>query len=416
MQMASLFTSIQQVETRCRKEEETIEEYNRHKALANLTRARFMKQMENFTKQLKNDTPLTHNYSIPKSTNQTVLTNTLAQKIPNNILIPDIEANVQEQLEKLKISNSLLTTTKNPTGTSLSSARKTAEEEKSTTLQITSQIKKLQLENPTQKSKVEIRQVSRPQDQDTRNMQRTVVDSTKQKKENPNQLLQPKHVYAEISQKKNTPKITSEQEEKIKDKSKEEYCEEQDEGQNEEQGFSNSDEEQALSPPKKHKRKKPTKLRKLRREEHLRAYPWADKASKNCQKKSNLAEEVEYIRHTNITNMLTGDMKKLLNKKVKLPKEILQEIEDNIDMNSRKNKIYCKICSHVFPKKYHAQRHVRIEMGYHDYRCSFCNFLSNTTANVTYHYATRHGIPKDWVTSQNLSMFNMKNSDTDTDF
>ena len=219
--MASLFTSIQQVETRCRKEEETIEEYNRHKALANLTRARFMKQMENFTKALKNDTPLTHNYSIPKSTNKTVLTNTLAQKIPNNILIPDIEANVQEQLEQLKISNSLLTTTKNPTGTSSSSARKTAEEEKSTTLQITGQIKKLQLENPTQKSKVEIRQVSRPQNQDTRNMQRTVVDSTKQKKDNPNQLLQPKHIYAEISQKKKTPRITSEQEEKIKDKSKE---------------------------------------------------------------------------------------------------------------------------------------------------------------------------------------------------
>ena len=95
--------------------------------------------------------------------------------------------------------------------------------------------------------------------------------------------------------------------------------------------------------------------------------------------------------------MLTGDMKKLLNKKVKLPQEILQEIEDNIDMNSKKNQIHCKICSHVFPKKYHAQRHVKIEMGYHEYRCSLCNFLSNTTANVAYHYATRHGIPKDLV-------------------
>ena len=46
MQMASLFTSMQQVEIRRHKEGETIEEYNRHKSLANLTKARFMKQME----------------------------------------------------------------------------------------------------------------------------------------------------------------------------------------------------------------------------------------------------------------------------------------------------------------------------------------------------------------------------------
>ena len=69
MQMASLFTSMQQVEIRRLKEGETIEEYNRHKSLANLTKARFMKQMEKITKELKKDTLLTHNYSIPKPTN-----------------------------------------------------------------------------------------------------------------------------------------------------------------------------------------------------------------------------------------------------------------------------------------------------------------------------------------------------------
>ena len=111
MQMASLFTSMQQVEIRRRKEGETIEEYNRHKSLANLTKARFMKQMEKITKELKKDTLLTHNYPIPMSTNQTVLTNTLSQKTPDNIVLPDIETNVQEQLNRLGMSNLLLTTT-----------------------------------------------------------------------------------------------------------------------------------------------------------------------------------------------------------------------------------------------------------------------------------------------------------------
>ena len=76
-----------------------------------LTKARFMEQMEKITKELKKDTLLTHNYSIPKPTNQTVLTNTLSQKTPNNILIPDIETNVQEQLNCLGISNLLPTAT-----------------------------------------------------------------------------------------------------------------------------------------------------------------------------------------------------------------------------------------------------------------------------------------------------------------
>ena len=114
MQMASLFTSMQQVEIRRRNEGETIEEYNRQKSLANLTKARFMKQMEKITKELKKDTLLTHNYSIPKPTNQTVLTNTLSQKTPNNILIRDIETNIQEQLNRLGISNLLPTATKKP--------------------------------------------------------------------------------------------------------------------------------------------------------------------------------------------------------------------------------------------------------------------------------------------------------------
>ena len=44
LQMASIFASIEQVETQERRDNEATEEYDHCKALANLTRMRFMKQ------------------------------------------------------------------------------------------------------------------------------------------------------------------------------------------------------------------------------------------------------------------------------------------------------------------------------------------------------------------------------------
>ena len=108
MQLASLFTSIQQVETRRQREEETTEEYNRHKALANLTKTSYLKQMVKMSKQFKADTPLT-NYPMPKSKNSTVLTNNISHK-NDQILIPNIENNITDELNKLGISKSLTPT------------------------------------------------------------------------------------------------------------------------------------------------------------------------------------------------------------------------------------------------------------------------------------------------------------------
>ena len=108
MQLASLFISIQQVETRRQKEEETTKEYNRHKALANLTKTCYLKQMEKMSKQFKADTPLT-NYPMAKSKNSTVLTNNISHK-NDQILIPNIENNITDELNKLGISKSLTST------------------------------------------------------------------------------------------------------------------------------------------------------------------------------------------------------------------------------------------------------------------------------------------------------------------
>ena len=126
----------------------------------------------------------------------------------------------------------------------------------------------------------------------------------------------------------------------------------------------------------------------------------------------NLADEIEYINHPKVHHVLTDGMKKMLIQRVQLPRDIRKEIDQEIQ--ETKNKFICKICSNSFDKKYHAQCHTTIEMGYYDYRCSFCNYLSNTTVSIYHHYATRHGIPKDWVTSQNLTHFITHDSDADT--
>ena len=459
MQMASLFTSMQQVEIRRRNEGETIEEYNRHKSLANLTKARFMKQMEKITKELKKDTLLTHNYSIPKPTNQTVLTNTLSQKTPNNILIPNIETNIQEQLNRLGISNLLPTATKKPneesSQTASPSTRSLPHENSTTTRQSTGKLNKLLREKLRQQSKEDLIQVSPLPDKNVGNFPMTTEHSGKQEQDkHPSSI---NHIYAEQPQKNNAEKLKSNQEEEdpiqvspLPDKNvrnfpmtmehsgKQEqdkhpasinhiYAEQpqknnaeklksnqEEEEDKEYENLETTDDEEPETTNTKHKRHKPTKPARINHQQHRRAYPWAHTASNNATKKTNLAHEIEYIRHPKIHNILTDQMKKKLIKKVNLPEDISQEIDQEIQ--EMKDSFLCKICSNSFSRKYCAYRHTKIEMGYHEYRCSFCNYLSNSTNCVYHHYVTRHGIPKDWITLQNLANFITDPSDINADY
>ena len=112
MQMfVCLFVSIQLVEGERCKAQETSEEYNHRKAIANLTKARYRQQMEKLTKQFKKENVSTHNYSMPKPTIRAVLTNTLSKDFPEEITTPNIENNIEDELAKLGISSTLLTTT-----------------------------------------------------------------------------------------------------------------------------------------------------------------------------------------------------------------------------------------------------------------------------------------------------------------
>ena len=97
---------------------------------------------------------------------------------------------------------------------------------------------------------------------------------------------------------------------------------------------------------------------------------------------TNLTDEIEYINHPKVQQVLTDKMKKKLIQRVQLPRDICKEIDQEIQEN--KNKFICKICSNSFDQKYHAQCHTKIEMGYYDYRCSFCNYRSGTV-NSKFH-------------------------------
>ena len=81
----------------------------------------------------------------------------------------------------------------------------------------------------------------------------------------------------------------------------------------------------------------------------------------------------------------------------------MQEIDDNI--SEINGEYQCNLCSTIFNRRYPATRHVRIELGYKEHRCSYCNYMSNTTSVIYRHYGNNHGIPKEWICSQNLTKF-----------
>ena len=157
------------------------------------------------------------------------------------------------------------------------------------------------------------------------------------------------------------------------------------------------------------------KSRKLRHDQYKTAYPWAHEASQNTFEKTPLAQEVEYISSNNIEQVLTMKMKEKLCKVIELPPEVMEEINNNIEY-TKLNGYKCKICSKYFQKncRYYINRHIRCELGYDNYRCTFCNYTACNNKNVIKHYARQHGIPRKWVLS--LQLYDNSSSDnTDTD-
>ena len=376
LQMASIFTSIEQVEIQKRGENETIEEYNRHKALANLTKMRFMKQMEKLTKNLKEDTELTNLRPMPKPTKENILTKKISTDIPNNILIPNIENNVEDELKRLGLNTKILTIRKEKlkrkptlvslTDSSASSVPGTQKQVKTTTQTTQKMDENLHLIKSLSEDKPI--PVLEPEIKLQRSPHYTAADA----------LKLPKRKQDEYSP----------QEEKNADHTA--VTQEKENNHHEE----NKDETE-----QKKERKQRRNFRKLTREEHKKAYPWAHEASKKYNMKTPFAEEVEYFRHTDIGNKLTSNMKKRMMTAIVLPDEVIKEIDHKIEEIDNGSEFRCTICSKSFKQHYYAQRHVKTELGYCDYRCSFCNVVSNTPRIIYNHYAMSHGVPQQWITS-----------------
>ena len=547
-QMASIFAALQQVETRYRKEADTVEEHNRHRALARLTRARYMKNMKSFTKQLKKNTPLTHNYELPTNNNENKLTKKLPPK-DNQILIPNIENNIDEELNKLGISDSLKPTDKklkrkiprenkekttkkkstyvnevrttenaNPGATQEREKRASPKEgsserernpeacpgnpgsipEKERSRQAAQENEKrldaLTEADPTvpgtapEKSLIGIHAAAPTVNEgntspaagpgterspgaaltrgDPITERSPGVTQERERRASPEEGIPererntgagPRNPGAN-PERETSPKAAQEREERLATHTEADpavsdavlekrligihaagpiaprdtvlpppVCvptaqgrhNRTEEGQRKTSSTSTTvnDEETTgdivhVYAENKQKEQKnqpstsdvPQKSNsKLTHQQHIRAYPWAHDASRNTFTKSNLASEVEYIDTRQIDKFLTTEMKKKLTTPIKLPKRIVQEIDDNI--SEINGEYQCNLCSTIFNKRYPATRHVRIELGYKEHRCSYCNYMSNTTSMIYRHYGNNHGIPKEWICSQNLTKF-----------
>ena len=440
MQMASLFTSLEEVDAQACRKDETVQDYSRRKALTKLTKARFMKRMEKITKDLKEKNPITHNYSMPKPTNDTVLTKTLPQISDQLTVIPNIKNDIQDELNKLGIStnfisNQLLSNeishvTSSPYHRMSSSSRtiqqpqktieiteemkmnKTIQEQKNANifLSIPEQKQKIMTDFREDKEKSDIQSMptSMPSQLHTENQHKT-TDSI-ENKENPNnehvQTSLPSQLNTQHQQKTRTAYSTDQHQEKPNEVVKHIY------GENPQRRRVCESESESMDNTEDTQRRKSgtVKFKKLKRNQYKTAYPWAHEASQNTFKKTPLAKEVEYISSNSMEKRLTLRMKEKLCKVIELPPEVMEEINSNIEYTKLQG-LKCKICSRYFQQncRYYINRHIKAELGYHHYQCTFCNYTSMKNSCVFNHYASQHGIPKKWVSSVQLS----DNSSTD---
>ena len=371
--MASLFTSIQQIETEIHKEQETAEQHNRDKALTNLRKARFMKQMQNLTKKLKEQSILTHSYPMPQPTNTTELTKKILDNSPDELPIPDINKDLQEELTKLGLNITLLINANSATNKE--------------TLEDTHQCKLS----------------SSPSSASNQRQSTTAAFTTKQPCEDKDvEQSKPTHLCADTKKippqelhKSEVSQLSglvhkNEDTDKMIEASLKQHPTEISNKSSSENSFHSY-----------------TKPLKLSRNDHIEAYPWAHQASENFSKTTPLAgkEEIEFpnITYASFRKYLTTEQREKMIEYIALTDASVEKIDKNIGMKKEDNKTiyFCKVCeaNKAFQStaKRNCKRHVRMHLGYSLYRCSFCNFISNNPTPVYSHYLLKHGIPKKWT-------------------
>ena len=238
-----------------------------------------MKQMQNLTKELKQQTILTHSYPIPKPTNATELTKKLPDNTTDEVPIPDIMKDLQKGLTKLGLNITPLTNTNSsinkgtlkntPKCKPLASPSSTSNQEESTMIDSTKkpicEDKHIKQSKPAHKCK-EMNQLKTQQLQKSEVQQ---LSSPVEKKENTEKLI-------EASAKQPPMEISND-----------------------------SPSEDSFS--------QDSNSLKLSHNDRIEAYPWAHQALGNFSKTTPLAEkeEVEFpnISYTSFRKSLTAEQR-----------------------------------------------------------------------------------------------------------
>ena len=135
--------------------------------------------------------------------------------------------------------------------------------------------------------------------------------------------------------------------------------------------------------------------------QHVEAYPWEKEAAKNRDKDSPLLEKVIKLTE-GVYKLLPTERRSQLFENIQYPDCIMKKIEAKIDKQGRSNFVcinYTSSPSFSQNRRRALVRHIKIELGYYMFRCSFCDDKSNNSCTLINHYASTHGIPSTWLKS-----------------
>ena len=130
------------------------------------------------------------------------------------------------------------------------------------------------------------------------------------------------------------------------------------------------------------------------------AYPWGKEAAQNREKESPLSDKIIKLSQK-ADKILPSIMKYELYYRITYPENINKKINDKIQKEG--DKYICINCksNSVFStnRRCTLEKHVKSELGYFTFRCSFCDVKSNDPRTLIKHYASTHGVPTKWLES-----------------
>ena len=123
-------------------------------------------------------------------------------------------------------------------------------------------------------------------------------------------------------------------------------------------------------------------------------------AAKNRENETPFSNEIRKITE-GVNKLLPQIMKSRLFQIIECPDSVNMKIDNKIQKKDQK--YVCVNCASnpTFSsnRKNTLQRHVKVELGYYIFRCSFCDEKSNDPRTLINHYASTHGIPTKWLSN-----------------